>query len=124
MDAQVLTRQSTIQITPENEAVNDVQLGASMIDLPSHIQKSLDAILDYYVQNAIIPEIKLSGAPVEIVSELIIKMRETVPAHLTHQSKDVLDFMVREIAEFCKSRAINYLTLKFTFDRSYRAEAV
>ncbi|PCH99489.1 MAG: hypothetical protein COB76_05650 [Alphaproteobacteria bacterium] len=125
MDAQVLSRQSTAQITPENMGADDgVQLGATVIDLPLHTQKSLDAILDYYVGHAIIPEIKLSGAPLDIVSDLIIQMRETVPEYLTHQAKDVLDFMVREVAEFCKARSVNYATLEFAFDRSYRAEAV
>jgi hypothetical protein len=125
MESQTLTRQPQIEIaSPHEDSAGDYAvLGATTLDIPSHIQTSLDAILDYYADNALIPEIKLCGNPLDIASEFVIKIHETVPAHLTNASKDILDFMIREMAEFCKMRSLNYLTLRFSFNRSYRSEA-
>lgn len=124
MDSSLLSRQSTVEITTNTSTPSQDGFGASTVDLPTPIQKSLDAILDYYVETAQKPEIKLCGQPLDIASDLVIQFRETVPAHLTNAAKDVLDFLIRELAEFCKLRAINHLTVRFAFDKSYRAEAV
>lgn len=127
--AQTLTRNKTnafaveIATNTQNADAERHHNGAFMIDVPQHIQSSLDAVLEYYAQSGTKPEIKLCGNPLDIVSDFITKMQETLPAHLNHQAKDVLDFMIRELCGFCKERSMNYLTLHFSFNRSYQAEA-
>ena len=96
MDSSLLSRQSTVEITTNTATPSEDGFGACMVDLPTPVQKSLDAILDYYVESAQKPEIKLCGQPLDIASDLVIQFRETVPAHLTNAAKDVLDFLTKE----------------------------
>lgn len=98
------------------------EIGAMAIDVPAHIQPALDMILDHYAQTGAKPEIKLCGNPLDIVSDFITKMQETLPAYLVNNGKDVMDFMIREICDFCRSRAMNHMTLQFRFDRSCNPE--
>lgn len=104
--------QVTLQNT-QGDAGNTYEL----LSVPAHIQTSLDSLLGYYADNAKMTDIKLCGNPLDICSELVTRLTETVPQSYSHACKDVLDFTIRETAEFCKTHHINYLTMRFQFDR-------
>ena len=113
---------AAVPVAADNVENDMPSMGAITINVPSHAQPSLDAILDHYAQTGAKPDIKLCGNPLEIVSNFIEKMQETLPPHLVNSGKDILDYMINSLCDFCRSRKMNHMTLQFKFERSNCAE--
>ena len=99
----------------KNEAV--FEMGESTIAIPAHVQNIVDEMLDYYSENNIKPVIKVSGNPLEIVSNFVNTLQETLPANLMTSGKDFMDFVINSLCDFCRERSIGYMSLNLSFSR-------
>lgn len=86
-------------------------------DVPQDVQAHLDAILDYYADNALKPHIRLCGDPLHIVSSLVTQMQKTLPEALGQSGKIVLDFIIGNICAFCRDNNAGRVTFSFEFKR-------
>lgn len=92
----------------------------AVIFVPDHIQPSMDALLDYYTNTAQKPVVKLCGGPLDIVSDFITQIESTISADLLNETRDVMDFMISNICDFCRDKSVSYMTFHFEFNRSDR----
>lgn len=97
---------------------NDAHNNDVFINVPQHLQPSLDAVLDYYVETGQKPIIKLCGNPLDVVSGFIRKMEETLPPHLLNNGKDIMDFIIHNLCEFGREKSVNQMIFNFTFMRN------
>ena len=88
-----------------------------IVNVPEHIQPSLDGVLDYYTQNGQKPEIKLSGSPLNIVSEFIAQVEATLPESLLNSGRDIIDFVIASLCQFSRDKSVNHITFNFIFSR-------
>ena len=93
-----------------------------MINVPQHVQPSLDKILDYYTENSKKPIIKLCGNPLEIVCDFITQIEASLPENLLSNGRDVIDFMIHNLCEFCREKNVNHLTFNFVFHRDSQVQ--
>jgi hypothetical protein len=91
--------------------------GVYEIKIPDQIQSAFDEILDFYAQNGQKPLIKLCGNPLDAVTGFIQNIKETLPENLINSGKDMMDFIIHQLCEFCRDHQMNYMTFHFTFDR-------
>ena len=86
-------------------------------DVPPAVQMHIDRLLDHYAKQAMKPKIKLIGDPLQVVSNLVVELQKTIPAHLAISGKIVLDFMIEAICAFCRAHNINAIAFTFEFKR-------
>jgi hypothetical protein len=87
------------------------------IDVPEHIQPSLDSVLDFYSSNGQKPLIKLSGNPLDIVSEFISEVEKTLPEALLNSGRDIIDFVINNLCRFSRDKSVNHISFNFSFNR-------
>lgn len=92
-----------------------------LINVPEHVQPSLDKVLDYYAESGKRPLIKLCGGPLDIVSDFITQTEATLPANLLNNGRDVLDFIIHNICEFCRDKSVTHMTFNFTFNHKHES---
>ncbi len=88
-----------------------------LIDVPAHLQPSLDCVLDYYTDNALKPVVKLCGGLLDVVSDFIRQIEATLPPTLINYGRDIIDFIISNLCEFCREKSVTHMTFNFSFNR-------
>lgn len=124
MQAELLKPQTVFKVDVANDmpAISDVVSSSKelMIDVPMHIQPSLDKILDYYTENSLKPVIKLCGNPLDVVCDFITQIEASLPENLINNGRDVIDFMTHNLCEFCREKNVSHMTFNFIFHRNHQ----
>lgn len=92
------------------------------IDIPNHLQTSLDNLLDYYAASGKKPTIQLCGSPFDIITDFITQIETSLPENLLNNGKDLIDYIINSLCEFCREKSITHMTYQFTFLRNDRCE--
>lgn len=93
------------------------------LDIPEQAQVSLDKILQYYECSCMKPVVKAQGTPLDITSTLVKEVKQSLPNNLQGDAKNILDFMIQEIVNYCREQSANSLSINFTFERSGMGKA-
>lgn len=112
-----MTQTTLMTLTAEADNTKVTSLSHDVFDIPSDVQNHLDVILDYYAANALKPHMQICGDPLHIASSLVIQLQKTLPVALEKSGKVVLDFMVGQIAAFCRENNAGRITFSFEFKR-------
>lgn len=126
IQAELTKPQSVFKVDVSNNdsvTIDSVEITKElMIDVPMHVQPSLDKILDYYSENGKKPIIKLCGNPLDIVCDFITQIEATLPENLVNNGRDVIDFMINNLCGFCREKNVNHMTFNFIFHRNHEAQ--
>lgn len=120
MQADLIQKQKILTVDVANDKVTHparLESNDIFIDVPNHVQPSLDSVLDYYADNGQKLEIKLCGSPLDIVSEFISQVEATLPESLLNNGRDAMDFIIYNLCEFSREKSISHMTFNFVFQR-------
>jgi len=106
-----------IQSTSSDTLENDLFPGAYELEIPDQVQSSLETILDFYKNSGMKPAIKVQGTPLDVTVALVKTVKQSLPQSLQIDAKNLLDFMVREIASYARDAQARSLSLNFSFEK-------
>lgn len=101
----------------QNNHPNENSPERLLVNVPEHIQNSLDCLLDFYTEQGLKPVITLTGNALDIVCEFINHIQNNLPESFISTGKDVIDFIIDKLCDHCRNNSIGNIDFNFEFNR-------